>query len=329
MKRRAFIAGLCGAVTWPLVSRGQSRLPLVAVLSPVGTPTDSTLPDNINAFVRGLRARGYVDGQNVNIEFRFAGGQLDRLPRLATELVALKPDVLFTHTTNGVLAAKAATKNIPIVIGAAGDLVDRKVVESLARPGGNITGLTLLSRELDAKRLELLKDALPTIQRIAVLANPGNPSWRGRPDDLIPLTKSLMIILSRADAGSTVELEAAFAKIATTGANAVLVENDALFNEPGNRELIARIAMRNRLPTISENRALADAGGLLGYGASLPAMFEYAATYVDKILKGAKPVELPVEQPTKFELVVNLKTAKAIGVTLPTSILLRADEVIE
>jgi putative ABC transport system substrate-binding protein len=298
------------------------------VLSPAAA-TGLALPDNINAFLRGLRAKGYVDGQNVNLEFRFAEWQLDRLPRLAAELVVLKPSVLFTHTTNGVLAARAATKEIPIVVGAAGDLVSRGVVESLARPGGNITGLTLLSRELDAKRIELLKDALPAIQQIAILVNPSNPAWRSRPDDLTPLTKDLMINLSRTDVRSMGELEAAFAKIAAAGANAVLVENDALFNEPGNRELIARISTRNRLPTISENRALADAGGLLGYGASLPAMFEYAATYVDKILKGAKPADLPVEQPTKFELVVNIKTARAIGLELSPTFLARADEVIE
>jgi putative tryptophan/tyrosine transport system substrate-binding protein len=183
------------------------------------------------------------------------------------------------------------------------------VVQSLARPGGNITGLTLLSSELDAKRLEMLKNALPAIQRVAVLVNPGNPSWRKRPDDLLPLTKTLMIELSRTDVRSADELESAFAKIAAAGTNGVLVENDALFNEPGNRDQIARVATRNRLPTISENRALAHAGGLLGYGASLPAMFEYAASYVEKILKGAKPADLPVEQPTKFELVINIKAA--------------------
>jgi ABC-type uncharacterized transport system substrate-binding protein len=304
-------------------------MPLIAVLSPTADPPGPSLPENIAAFLRGLRAKGYVDGQNIKFEFRFAGWKLDQLPRLAADLVALKPDVLFTHTTNGVLAAKAATNDIPIVIGAAGDLVERGVVQSLARPGGNITGLTLLSNELDAKRIELLKQIVPTIRRIAILVNSSNPSWRGRPGDLLPLTSNLGVTLSRAEAASTDQIESAFAQIVASGAEGVLVENDALFSEPDNRKLIADVAKRHRLPTIAESRLLADSGGLLGYGVSVPAMFEYAAIYVDKILKGAKPADLPVEQPTKFVLVINSKTAKALSLNLPQTILAIADEVIE
>jgi ABC-type uncharacterized transport system substrate-binding protein len=215
------------------------------------------------------------------------------------------------------------------VIGAAGDLVDRGVVASLARPGGNITGLTLLSRELDAKRIEFLKEAVPAVSRIAILANPNNPAWAGRPNDLRPLTQGLGVTIDRVNAGSAQELQAAFSAINGLAAHAVLVENDALFNDEENRKQIAGLAARNRLPTISENQALPRSGGLLAYGASLPAMFEYAATYVDKLLNGAKPADLPVERPTKFFLVINLKTAKAIGIDLPTTILVRADEVIE
>jgi putative ABC transport system substrate-binding protein len=327
MRRREFFGLLSGVAAWPLAANAQQRIPLIAVLSPTADPPGPTFPENIAAFLRGLRARGYVEGQNIKLEFRFAGWKFDELPRLASELVALKPDIIFTHTTNGVLAAKAATKEIPVVIGAAGELVDRGVVQSLAHPGGNITGLTLLSNELDAKRIEILKQIVPSAKRIAILVNPNNPSWQGRPDNLSSLTSNLNVKLSRAEAGSGNQIETAFAQIAASGANGVLVENDALFTEPANRTLIADAAKRHRLPTISENRLLADAGLLLGYGASIPAMFEYAATYVDKVLKGAKPADLPVEQPTKFILVINSKTAKELGLNLPPTVLAIADEV--
>jgi putative tryptophan/tyrosine transport system substrate-binding protein len=331
MRRREFLGVLGGAAAaWPLAARAQQRtMPLVAVLSPTVDPPGPTFPENIAAFLRGMRAKGYIDGQSIKFEFRFAGWSLDQLPRLAAELVALRPDVLFTHTTNGVLAAKAATKDIPIVIGAAGELVERGVIQSLARPGGNITGLTLLSTELDVKRIEILKRIVPTIRHVAILVNPNNPSWRGRPGDLLPLTSNLVVNLSRAEAASADQIETAFMQIATSGGDGVLVENDALFSEPGNRRLIADIAKRYRLPTIAENRLLVDSGVLLSYGASIPAMFEYAANYVDKIVKGAKPADLPVEQPTKFVLAINSSTAKVLALNLPPTVLAVADEVIE
>jgi putative ABC transport system substrate-binding protein len=330
MRRREFNALLGGAAVWPLTATAQQRtMPLIAILSPTADPPGPAFPENIAAFLRGLRAKGYIDGQNIKFEFRFAGWKLDQLPRLASELVALNPGILFTHTTNGVLAAKAATKDIPIVIGAAGELVQRGVIQSLARPGGNVTGLTLLSNELDAKRIDILKQIAPTVRQIAILVNPKNPSWRGRPDDLRSLTSNLDVSLSRAEAASADQIETSFAQIVASGANGVLVENDALFSEPRIRTLIADMAKQHRLPTIAENRALADSGLLLAYGASIPAMFEYAATYVDKILKGAKPADLPVEQPTKFVLVVNSKTAKMLGLNLPPTVLAIADEVIE
>jgi putative ABC transport system substrate-binding protein len=330
VRRREFITVVSGAAAWPLTARAQERaIPLVAVLSPTADPPGPTLPENISAFLRGLRSKGYVDEHNIKIEFRFAGWKLDQLPRLAFELVALKPDVLFTHTTNGVLAAKAATMEIPIVIGAAGDLVDRGVVQSLARPGGNITGLTLLSKELDVKRIELLKQIVPSIRHVAIVVNPNNPSWRRRPEDLLSLTNNLGVRLSKAEVASTDQIEVAFDQIKASGADGVLVENDALFSEPGNRQLIADAAKRQRLPTIAENRLFAESGGLLSYGASIPGMFEYAANYVDKILKGAKPADLPVEQPTKFVLVINSKTAKALDLKLLPTVVAVADEVIE
>jgi ABC-type uncharacterized transport system substrate-binding protein len=328
LKRRDFITLLGGAVAWPLAAQAQQpATPLIAVLSPA--TSQGGLPENIAAFVHGLRARGYEDGKSVKLEFRFADWQFDRLPRLAAELVALNPDILFTHTTVGVLAAETATTDIPIVVGAAGDLLERGVIKSLARPGGNITGLTLLSGELDAKRVELLKEVLPAMQHVAILVNPANPAWQRRPGDLVSLTKGLGVALHRVDARSQEDLDGAFAAIVSVRANALLVENDALFTDPRNRKTIADLARRHRLPTICENRAFVASGGLLSYGASIPAMFEYSATYVDKILKGARPEELPVERPTKFELVINLKTAKALGLEIPPTLLARADEVIE
>jgi putative ABC transport system substrate-binding protein len=327
--RRKFLATLGGAAAaWPLAARAQQlAMPLIAVLSP--TTSQGGLPDNIAAFVRGLRALGHEDGKTIKLEFRFADWQADRLPRLAAELVALNPNILFTHTTNGVNAARAATSDIPIVVGAAGDLLERGVIKSLARPGGNITGLTLLSVELDAKRVEFLKEVLPTTQRVAILVNPANPAWQRRPGDLVHLTNGLGVALHRVDARSPEDFDGAFAAIVSARANALLVENDALFTNTRNLKIIADMARRHRLPTICENRALTAAGGLLSYGASIPAMFEYSATYVDKILKGARPGELPVEQPTKFELIINLKAAAAIGLEVPPTLIARADEVIE
>ena len=210
-----------------------------------------------------------------------------------------------------------------------GELVERGVIQSLARPGGNITGLTLLSNELDVKRIEFLKQIVPTIRHVAILVNPKNPSWRGRPGDLLSLARNLGANLSRAEAASSDQIDTAFAEIIKSGGDGVLVENDALFSEPGNRKLIADIAKRHRLPTIAENRLLVESGVLLGYGASIPAMFEYAANYVDKIVKGAKPADLPVEQPTRFVLAINSKTAKALGLNLPPTVIAVADEVIE
>jgi putative ABC transport system substrate-binding protein len=187
----------------------------------------------------------------------------------------------------------------------------------------------LLSNELDVKRIELLKQIVPRIRHIAILVNPKNPAWRGRPGDLLPLTRNLGIKLSRAEAASAEQIETAFMQIAASGGDGVLVENDALFSEPGNRRLIADIAKQHRLPTIAENRLLVESGVLLGYGASIPAMFEYAANYVDKIIKGAKPADLPVEQPTRFVLAINSRTAKVLGLNLPPTVVAVADEVIE
>jgi putative ABC transport system substrate-binding protein len=249
------------------------------------------------------------------------------LPDLAVELVSLKPDVIFTHTAPGVLAAKKATSSIPIVSGAAGDLVERGIVESLARPGGNVTGLTLISLDLDSKRIELLKEAAPKISRVAYLFYPANPAFEQRPRVLEDVARAFGLRLQSVEVRGINDFESAFSIITKTRANAVMVANNPILSE--NRKQIVELAVRNRLLTIHEQTEFAEAGGLIAYGADLPDLFRRAATYIDKILNGTKPTDLPVERPRKFEMVINLKTAKQIGVTIPPNMLARANKVIK
>jgi putative ABC transport system substrate-binding protein len=280
----------------------------------------------VEAFRQGLRDLGYVEGQNVVIDVRYAEWNLDRLPGLAEELVRLKPDVIFTHTTPGVLALRQVTKTIPIVVGAAGGLVERGVVASLARPGGNITGLTLIDTELEPKRLQILKEAAPKVSRVAVLVNPANPAWNQYPESFAPAARNLGLRLQRVEARDPPGVTAALSTAAKDRFDALLMVTDAIFST--NQKRIVELAGQRRLPSISGRPGFAADGGLLQHGPSIPDMSRRAATYVDRILKGAKPADLPVEQPTKFDLVINLKTAKALGLTIPQSVLLRADEVI-
>ncbi len=299
----------------------------VGVLTPEPLATSSTPSSTVGSFRQGLRDLGYIEGQNIIIEYRHADWNLDRLPGLAEELVRLKPDVIFTHTTPGVLAARQATASIPIVVGPAGGLVERGVVGSLARPGGNVTGLTLIGSELEPKRLQILKEAARKVSRVAVLVNPANPAWGPYPEAFVPAARSLGLRLQRTGARDPAEFEGALAAAAKDQADALLVVNDAMFHR--NQSRIAELAAKRRLPSISESLGFAEAGGLIQYGPSTLDLARRAATYVDKILKGAKPGDLPVEQPTKFELVINLKTAKALGLTIPQSVFVRADEVIQ
>jgi putative ABC transport system substrate-binding protein len=310
----------------PVVTAAQTsaKIPRIGVLSPASPPPAPS--PSVDAFRQGLRDLGYVEGQNIFLAYRYAAWEFDRLPALAAELVQLIPDVIFTYTTQGALAAKQATTTIPIVVGSAGDMVGRGMVESLARPGGNITGTTTFGPELDGKRLELLKEAAPQTTRVAFLGNPANPTWPAQFGNLAAQAQALGVQIFRVDARAPSEFEGAFAAMAEGRVDALLVTDDAMFHEY--RQRIVELAATHRLPTMSRIRGFAEAGGLMQYGDDPIALARRAATHVDKILKGAKPGELPIERPMKFELVINLKTAQALGLTLPPTVLFQADEVI-
>jgi putative ABC transport system substrate-binding protein len=282
--------------------------------------------DFVEAFRQGMRELGYVDGKDFVLEQRYADGQFDRLPEFAAELVRLKPDVIVTSSTPAMLAAKRATTSIPIVVAASGDPVASGAVAALSHPGGNITGLTIMTEELAMKRLELLKETVPRISHVGVLWNASNPIWAGvmrRIKETAPRIglRPEIVKMNRPD-----ELEKALAQVEKSHSDALLVLEDAALRGKANR--IIEFAGKAQLPAIYGEKHWVSAGGMMSYGPNFAEMFRRAALYVDKILKGAKPGDLPVEQPTKFELVVNLKTAKALGITIPESILLRADEVI-
>jgi putative tryptophan/tyrosine transport system substrate-binding protein len=279
------------------------------------------------AFRQGLRELGYVEGQNIAIEYRAAQWKYERLPGLAAELVRLKVDVIVTASPPATEAAKQATSTIPIVFTVVGDPVAEGFVANLARPGGNITGLATISPELVGKQLEMLKAVVPKISRVAVLQNPSNLSHLRQLRQAESAARALGVQLQILEARTPSEIEAAFPAMSSQRAGGVLVLRDAVFRAQGAQ--IAALAAKSRLPAMYGLREQAEAGGLMAYGASVPQMFRRAATYVDRILKGAKPGDLPVEQPTKFELVINLKTAKALGLTIPQSILVRADRVID
>jgi putative ABC transport system substrate-binding protein len=282
------------------------------------------------ALLQGLRDLGYVEGRNVVIEYRFAEGKLERYPALAAELVALKVDVIVAPITPAALAAKQATKTIPIVFVAVGDPITDGLVTSLARPGGNVTGLSLLFPELVGKCLEELKQAVPGVSRVAVLWQPGAVGERTEKDMLKGAevaARALGVRLQFVEARGPADLDRAFSDITKARAGALTVlPGNMFFSE---RRRLVDLAAKNRLPAVYPLREFVDAGGLMSYGASNADMFRRAATYVDKILKGAKPADLPVEQPTKFELVINLKAAKVLGLTIPQSLLGRADEVVQ
>jgi putative ABC transport system substrate-binding protein len=308
----------------PLAAETQqaTKIPRIGYLSPRPSPSSYD-----EAFLKGLRDVGYVAGQNIAIEYRWANWESDRLAPLAEELVHRKVDVIVsTGGSAPTLAAKHATPVIPIVF-VASDPVGLGLVPSLSRPGGNLTGVNILTTELNAKRLDLLKEAFPGASRVGVLANPGPPAYRVARRNLEYAARSLGLRLYIREVRSPNDLESTFAAMGKERVDALLVVNDPLLF--AHRGRIADLAAKTRLPGIYEWREFSEAGGLMSYGADLAALYRHAATYVDKILKGAKPAELPIEQPTKFELVVNLKTAKALGLALPQSILVRADEVIQ
>ena len=311
-------------LTAPLAAQVQApaKVPRIGILSPAAEASTPLF----EAFRQGLRELGYVEGQNIVLEFRLAAGRAERLRDLVAELVRLKVEVILTDTMTATQVAKEATTMIPIVMAASSDPVQGGLVASLAQPGGNITGMALLAPELSGKRLELLKEVVPRAAQVAVLWNPRNPV-AGNLRETEAAAQALHLQLHLVEVPGAEALEAAFDTAMKGRADALITLPDAmLWNQ---RLQVASLAAKHRLPALFPEREFVDAGGLLSYGPSVPASFHRAATYVDKLLKGAKPADLPVEQPTKFELVINLKTAQALGLTIPPTLLFQADKVIQ
>jgi len=324
MNRKIIVCLLTTALlsTAPFVEAQQEKkVPRIGVLR-AGSPPDPF----VEAFRQGLRELGYMEGKNILIEYRYAQGKSDRLPDLAAELVRIKSDVIVTADTPPIRAAKNATREIPIIIGNVADPVAAGLVASLARPGGNITGLSNLAPELDGKRLELLKETLPIATRVAWVWDPGNPALTIRLKKMQAAAQGLGVKLQALEVRNPEELDSAFKAAIREHAGALLVP--AVMVNSYRRQIVD-FAEKKRLPLIYDTREFVEqAGGLMSYGPDFSDLWRRAATYVDKILKGAKPADLPVEQPTKFELVINLKTAKQMGLTIPPNVLARADKVI-
>jgi putative tryptophan/tyrosine transport system substrate-binding protein len=325
MRRREFISLLGGAAAWPVVARAQPsgkmyRIGFLGVTSP------AEYRRLMDPFHAGLRQLGYEEGKNVGIHYRWADERFDRLPVLAAELVKLNVDVIVTHSTPGALAAKQATTTIPIVMAAVADPVASGLVASLVRPGGNLTGLTFFVPEVCAKRVELIKEAIPTLTRVAFFINPANPSHPIALTVMERTASALGVELVPMEVKARDGIGAAMAMVATQRAGALVVIEDPL--SISNAGLIADLALQNGLPTIGFPPQ-AKAGALLDYGVDTADLFFRAASFVDKILKGSAPADLPIERAVKFEVIVNLKSAKTLGIELPTSLLLRANEVIE
>lgn len=312
-----------GVVSLPLAAYAQrtQKVPRVGVLSPFAGSSDAFL----DAVRQGVRELGYVEGQSIVLEYRSAEGMADRLVGLATDLARLKVDVIVTTGAPAVQAAKQATKTIPIVIGGVDDAVEQGFVASLARPGGNITGVSWLNTELSAKRLELLKEAVPTASRVAVLREAVGGATAVRATEAA--ARTLGVRLQIMEVREPSEFDSVFAAMNRDHIEALMVLHGPMI--VGHQRRIVDLAARSRLPAIFTDSRFVQAGGLMSYGPRLADLYRRSATYVDRILKGTKPGDLPVEQPTRLELLINLKTAKALGLTLPQSILLRADDVID
>jgi putative ABC transport system substrate-binding protein len=327
IRRREFIAGLGSAVAWPAVSRAQqAALPVIGYLSS-GTRSGSfSTFQNGAAFGQGLKEAGYVEGQNVAVEYRWAENQYDRLPALAADLVRRRVAVIVAAGVDAAVVAKRATTTIPIVFETGTDPVALGLVASLNRPGANLTGIVNLSVELASKKLQLLRELLPNVTRFGFLADPTVPNIQSIiADQAAARTLGLQIVVANARTDS--DLETAFANFSQQGVGAVLVSQSTFY--PQRMEQLAALAARHRLPAMFPYREYAMAGGLMSYGSSLGNAFHQAGIYAGRILKGEKPADLPVQQATKLELVINLKTAKALGLTIPETLLATADEVIQ
>jgi putative ABC transport system substrate-binding protein len=331
MRRRKFIMFLGGAAVapatlWPLGARAQpaGKVWRIGMLETTPLTLNGA---NLESFRKGLRELGYIEGQNLIIDYRSADGRNERFPDLAAELVRLKVDVIVTRGTVAALAAKNAVPTTPVVMAASGEPVGTGVVAGLARPGGNVTGLSAVVSELEPKRVELLRDLLPRFSRLAALYNMGNPVGPPRWEMLKQATASLGIEPRLLDIRKADDLRRAFDAASAQHADALVVANDTV--TIANRRQVVELAAKHRLPAAYASREFVDAGGMMTYGVHYPDLYRRAATFVDKILKGARPADLPVEQPTRFELVINLKTARALGLEVPGTLLARADVVIE
>jgi putative tryptophan/tyrosine transport system substrate-binding protein len=325
VRRRAFVLVLDGTLTSARVLRAQQKaMPVIGFLYGTSAGVFSLYA---TAFRQGLSEKGYVEGRNVAIEYRWAEGHYDRMPALAADLVGRKVDVIIAVGSAGIAAARNTTTTIPIVFTGGGDLVAAGLIASLARPGGNLTGISIFSRELHPKRLQLLSEVVPQGEVIAVLMNPTNSNSDSVARDTQEAARANGQRLAILKAGTDSEIDAAFAALVQVHAGALVVSSDPYFNS--RREQIVALAARHAIPTMYDWREFADDGGLMSYGPSLTDTFRQAGVYAGRVLAGANPADLPILQPTRFELVINLKTAKALGLTIPQSILGRADELIE
>ena len=326
MRRRDFIILLAGAMAaWPLAARAQQvAMPVIGFL---GNTSPALFQSRIVALRNGLNDNGYIDGHNLAIEYRWAEGQYDRLPALAAELVGGKVDLIVTGGTPATRAGKAATSTIPIVFAGVGDPVAAGLVDSLARPGGNVTGFSILATELTPKRLEVLLQLVPTTEIVGLLVNPNNTNTERAIGDAKEVAQAKSVTLHVLTAKTKAEIDAAFASMTDGRTWGLIVQPDGFFI--GQRQQLATLALRSKVPTIFGFRDFIEAGGLISYGPSLSAAFRQAGDYAGRVLKGARPSDLPVQQPTTFELIINLKTAREVGLPVPQSLLARADEVIE
>jgi putative tryptophan/tyrosine transport system substrate-binding protein len=322
VKRREFIGLVGGAVAWPLTASAQQQGKIVTI----GILAIEPWPP-IDTFRRALHDLGYIEGKNVRFEYRYAKGDNERLPELANDLVGLNVDVILTWGTDAVLAAKQATSTIPIVMGAIGDPLGIGIVTDLAHPGANVTGFSSRAAELEAKRLQLLKEVVPGLSRVAILFNRTNHYARLALQSARAGAQTLDVILAPYDVYDTATLNAVLVTLTKDRPDGIMLPADAFLVSERNR--IAQFAIEQKFPSVYSFREYIEAGGLMAYTPNYHDLFRRAANYVDKILKGTKPSELPIEQPTKFHLVINLKTARALGVRAPTTLLARADELIE
>jgi len=324
LERRDFIALVGAAAVWPLAAKAQQptktyRIGMLETVSPALNTAE------LEAFRRGLRELGYVEGQTYKIEYRFADGQAERFPELADELVRLGVDLIVTRGTPATIAAKTATRKIPVVMASVGEPL--LIVDSLARPGGNVTGLSAFVTVMTSKRLELTRELVPRLSRIGLFHNMGNPVAPPQWEETKTAAQSWGIDAELLDVRSDEDIGHAFDRAKERHVDALLVGLDGLIQ--AHRQTIASLATQNRLPAVYSGREFIEAGGLLSYAVSYPDLYRRATIYVDKIFKGVKPADLPVEQPTKFELIINLRAAKTLGLTIPPTLLARADEVIE